>query len=248
MVMISAISLIRAFGQSVHESEVRRFSESLVKRFESLPDKEAFDFWKQHGDPVQASIGMVNSAIENERTDFLKMLFGQRYGDSYLIEAVKEMPSSEKRHDLVIMMLRWPSSFWAVEDRDTIHNGSTPGAPDNVIEPFVGTIESLLPTLSINQDLFSTKENRVKLANQLEVAKSHPPSPHAERPAKRPPAKAIPLTSGPNGNSGMKGANAKVYSSSPESENPRSFHSIWVAVIVTFGCLSWWLFRKASGK
>jgi hypothetical protein len=175
-----------ASGQTAEEIEVKLFSDSLIKRFESLPDKDAFELWLESRDPIIAGIGMIDSAVKNERLDFLNRVFGDRGEYSYLINAVDKLPDSVKRDKLTIMMLRWESPFWPDENAEPIYDGSRPGVTPNSVEPFVGVIVKYFPALLIDDELLSSKAKRFKLATALEVAMDKVgPSPQAERPKKR---------------------------------------------------------------
>lgn len=251
-----ALAVAATFGQIGIGTEVERFSALLVKQFETLPDNEAFNLWQNSQDPVSASEEMLDSALENERLDLLKRIFEQRYGFSALLDAVNRMPVSESRDTIVTMMLRWDSpAFWQDEDRqkqiiDPLAADWSAGrgvSTPNAIDPFVGTIGEYLPTLSIKESLFSTKEKRLKLANELEAAMHHSPSPSSARPDKRSMGRNLPLVPASNANIGSKGS-ATNRSVPPESGVSHPIQFLWAASLVVLGSLSWWLYRNASAK
>lgn len=195
--MATALTFSIASGQTEAESEVKRFSNSLIKRFESLPDKNAFELWRESRDPIIAGVGMIDSAVKNERLDFLNRVFVERGDSFYLIDAVAKLPASDKRDKLTIMMLRSESQFWPDENAQPIYNGSRPGVTANSVEPFVGVIGKYFPALPIDEELFSKRSNRLKLAADLESAMAREDiknGTHTERPKRRNPP-AIPDSS-----------------------------------------------------
>ena len=165
-----AFSLQDASSDQSKEEDIKRFSDALIKRFEFIPDEKAFEFWRESRDPITAGIGMMESAILNDRIGFLKRVFDEPGDYLYLIDAVKNMPASDKRDKLVIMMLRWTSPFWKSETIDVERDGSRGFELENAVEPFAGVVSNYLPTLLVNEDLFETKEKRLELASDLELA------------------------------------------------------------------------------
>lgn len=191
--MATALTFSIASGQTEAEIEVKRFSESLIKRFESLSDKDAFELWLESRDPIITGIGMIDSALKNERLDFLNRVFGEHGEYSSLIDAVDKFPDSVIRDKLTIMMLRWESPFWPDENAEPVYNGSRAGLISNSIEPFVGVVGKYFPALTIDEELYSSKAKRLKLAADLEVAMDNVGStPKAERPKKRTEQQGIP--------------------------------------------------------
>jgi hypothetical protein len=100
--IIFAIVLMKAtiYGQSDTGVEMKRFSESLIKRFEVLPDREAFDLWQNSREPVSVSNGMINSALQNKRTEFLKLIFEAEGDCDALLSAVRTMPDSREKDEI----------------------------------------------------------------------------------------------------------------------------------------------------
>jgi hypothetical protein len=188
LMFVAFVALV-PFSQVLGETEIemKEYSESLVNEFKSLSAKEAFEFWKEHQEPTQANHEMLRFSLENDRFDFLKLMFEDHVTNSYVIDSVKEMPPSEKRDKMVIAMLRWDCMvFWHGEVPESDDFYAYGVILDNAVEPFVGVIRKHLPHVEINEKLFSTKEKRMKLAADLENAMSDGSSTQrGERPKKR---------------------------------------------------------------
>ncbi|MEO7099954.1 MAG: hypothetical protein ABI162_11370 [Luteolibacter sp.] len=247
LAMLFAFSSV--FGQNSAEIEVKRFSESLIKRFESLPDKEAFDLWLESRDPIIAGLGMMTSAVENERVDFLKRVFGSRGDFLYLIASVKEMPESAKRDKMVIMMLRSDSPFWHSEEVEVYQDGSRGTELDNAIEPFVSSIKKHFPAKAVNEELFSTKAKRLKLADDLEAAmQKGAATPQTERPKKRMEPREVPQVSTSNSPENF-GSIPSTEDSAPPESKPTWFEQLkWASVFAVLTGMFWMLFKKRKNS
>ena len=185
--------------------------EANMERFEKLSSQEALDLYMDSNEPPRLQSNMIRSAFRNKRTDLITMLFKRHPSFNELFKILNEMPGSDYKNSIVVIMLRTDSGFWYRPAPPLAYDGFRGVEFENAIEPFVGVIGKYLPSLPINQELFATKENRMKLAGDLEVAMAKanassvkevvPPETQTEAP---PPASVVPPT------------NSK---SNPENEN-----------------------------
>jgi hypothetical protein len=254
--LVAVLTMVSIFGRTETESGsgIKQYSESLIKRFEVLPDREAFQLWQNSLDPVAAGNGMIDSSLENKRIGILKLFFDDEVGCDALLRALSKMPESVDKDLLVVMMLRWDSrSFWQNEElQKDISNplsgdwSAGSGLPrPNAIEPFVGLIRKYLPHVGINEKLFSTKEKRMKLAADLENAMSGgSPTHRGERPKKRNELpEAVETQTSANQESSKQPAVSKT---SPQStlQSTSFLRWAWVAGLLMVGSLLWMLSKK----
>jgi len=110
----------------------------------------------------------MRAALRDKRMDLLTLMFKDHPSFLDLIRGLNEIPNSAFKDEVVVMMLQTESGFWKSEE--PISNGSRGVSFENAIDPFAGVIAKHLPAITINEELFSTKANRGKLAAELKGA------------------------------------------------------------------------------
>lgn len=248
-ILAAILAISHSFGKPEPEDAVSLFADSQIKKFESLPDREAFDLWLDSHDPVAASTIMMESALRNGRMGFLELLFKNSDEYNYLIDAVAKMPNSINKDKIVIMMLRWQSPFWQDENTEPIYNGSRPAAHTNAIEPFVGTIGKYLPSMSIEEKSFSTKLKRFKIAADLDAAMGNASStPQVERPIKRKIQQQTPQSSSAKDSKDTELTHAAQDTKVPKTQTVWTHRLTWGVSLMVFVGLLWMLFNKLKNK
>jgi hypothetical protein len=247
LIFVAFVALF-PFSQVLGETEIemKEYSASLVNKFKSLPAKEAFEFWMQNQEPTQASNEILRFSLENDRIGFLQLLFENRSTYSYVIDFVEEMPPSDRRDKMVILMLRWDCQvFWHNEVVENDDDFSHPIVLDNAIEPFVGVIRKYLPALEVDETLFSTKEKRMKLAADLEDAMGGWDSKYrGERPKKRNELSEAAAANSANSSKVTKQPTDSHASSWSTSQPKSILRWAWMAGLLLVGSLLWMLSSK----
>lgn len=204
-----------------------------MDQFEQLPSEEALKLYMSSNENPSYQKEMLRSALRQRKIE-LSALFFQNYSSlDDFIETVNEILDSEFKNEVVVMMLRTESGFWPIDP--PIENGSRGVIYENAREPFVGTISKYFPALPINEELFSKRSNRLKLAAELESAMARENiknRPQTERPKKRIPP-AIPDAS----ISENRSPDSKLYEQSKYSNlsaQPKKRSLMW-GVIFLFG-------------
>jgi len=112
--------------------------------------------------------------------DLIPLLFKDHSAFPDLIRCLNEMSASKFKDEVVVTLLRTEAAFWKNEEPE--YDGSRGATFDNAVEPFVGTIGKLLPPVSVDEELFSTKARRLEVATELErVIAKESGSPGKER-------------------------------------------------------------------
>ena len=173
--LVGAILTFRAFAISFPEPA----------ELKTLPADKVWDLYLESVEYPDARAEILNSIFENERIDIIRPFF-TKYYDSQFKEFIIALPDSGYKNRIVLEMLRLDSPFWYRLPPPLEADGSRGVTYNNAVEPLVGVIQRYLPEVLINEELFSTKAGRLKLAADLENAMLNPKSgTHDERSQKR---------------------------------------------------------------
>ena len=118
------------------------------------------------------------ASIESKRFDLAAVCFEDPRMDGWFAQAVSKLPDSPYKEELMLMMLKSGSPFW---DR-LRYISRYPGHLniDKTSTPFRAFIEKYLPTIRLDDSLFSTREGRSMVAVQIEEVRNAKPQTHRE--------------------------------------------------------------------
>ena len=159
---------------------------SELEKFAALPAADALHLYRNSNGEPEIQKEMMRAALRDKRMDLIALLFNSYPEFHDVISCLNEIPDSAFKDEVVVTLLRTQSTFW--KEEHPIEYGSRGAVFDNAVEPFVGTIGRLLPAVSVDEKLFSTKASRLKLVTDLEEAiakESAPPTKGLIRPKKK---------------------------------------------------------------
>lgn len=117
---------------------------------------------------VQPRLSLINDAIAAQRLDLVHACFTNSFAVTDTFFTIKAMPDSEFRRKVATMMIRVPkSSAWLPDEMPGIYK--TPRG-NGVQEPFITTVEALLPGETLVPEMVVNSEARFKLADRLYAA------------------------------------------------------------------------------
>ncbi len=223
----------------------RSQQDSQVTEFENTSTDKALLLFLGSNEPPERSIQMMRSAVRNERYDLLSLIFKEHNGFSKALDALQELSESSIKDKSVLVLLRTDSAFWYRPPPPFESDLSRGVQFDNAIEPFVGVIKKYLPSLAINEELFSTKTKRLKLAAQLEAKINGEVSTTM---AKRPERRALPSDNSEiaSEDGSTKGVPITQSPNDKKSSAPSKRVSVFALALATlvFVTLIWMIIKK----
>jgi len=235
--LAAALMLSNAFAQT----------DPRIQQFDALPSNQALELYRDTGEPPGLRMEMMRAALRDKRMDLLTMLFKDFPSFFDLFMGLNEMPNSEFKDKVVVMMLRTESRFWKREK--PVHNGSRGVVLDNAIEPFVKVVSRLLPAVTIDENLFSTKKERLKLAAELEesMARKDTPREKEQNPQEsqiKSPVHAQVLTQ--NASAAKPGSRKQNETSSLRKSMPIRWWVIAGSIVLLLAALAAWFKARTS--
>lgn len=107
----------------------------------------------------------AQEALRSKRIDLVQLCFRKQNTVPFIVDAIKELPDSPYKNQVVLMMLRTPSpAYWPTE--------ALVGSRGAVFldEPFISALIKYLPDLELRRDTLATQQRRLKIASDLEKA------------------------------------------------------------------------------
>jgi hypothetical protein len=117
---------------------------------------------------VEPRLSLINDAIAAQRLDLVHAAFTNSFATMDTFFKIKAMPDSEFRRKVAIMMIRVPkSSAWLPDEMPGIYKSPR---GNGVQEPFITTVEALLPGQTLVPEMVVNSQARFTLADRLYAA------------------------------------------------------------------------------